>query len=273
MGYQAVIYEKADGIAKIIMNRPERMNALNGQLVMELIETIQDAAMDNGVRVLIIGGAGRGFCAGADFRFTEVRSGEVAAEEAEQRGTVFEEGHLLHPINERIILGLQRMDKPTIAMVNGAAVGGGFDIALACDIRIGSENARFMVAFTRIGIVPGSGGAWLLPRVVGLPKACELIFSGDFVEAEEAYRIGLLNRLVPAERLEEETMALARRIAQGPPIALRLDKLMIYKGLGTDLETALAFASACENITLHSLDHLEGVMAFTQKRQPQFRGR
>jgi enoyl-CoA hydratase/carnithine racemase len=109
--------------------------------------------------------------------------------------------------------------------------------------------------------------------VVGLPKACELIFSGDFVEGEAAYQIGLLNRLVPAERLEEETMALARRIAQGPPIALRLDKLMIYKGLGTDLETALAFASACENITLHSQDHLEGVMAFTQKREPQFQGR
>jgi len=273
MGYETVIYEKDEGIAKIILNRPERLNALNAQLMMELVVTVRDAAMDNGVRVLVIGGAGRGFCAGADFRYSEVRSGDVAPEEAEQRGMVFEEGRLLHPFNDEVILGLQRMDKPTIAMVNGAAVGGGFDIALACDIRIGSENARFMVAFTRIGIVPGSGGAWLLPRVVGLPKACELIFSGDFVEGEEAYRIGLLNRLVPAERLEEETMALARRIAQGPPIALRLDKLMIYKGLGTDLETALAFASACENITLHSQDHLEGVMAFTQKRQPQFQGR
>ena len=273
MGYQTVIYEKGDGIAKIIMNRPERLNALNAQLMIELVATVRDVAADDGVRVLVIGGAGRGFCAGADFRFTEVRSGDVAPEEAEQRGTVFEQGLLLHPFNDEVILGLQRMDKPTIAMVNGAAVGGGFDIALACDMRVGSENARFMVAFTRIGIVPGSGGAWLLSRIVGMPKACELIFSGDFVEAEEAYRIGLLNKLVAADRLEEETMALAQRIAQGPPIALRLDKMMIYKGLGTDLETALAFASACENITLHSQDHLEGVMAFTQKRKPQFRGR
>ena len=273
MNYEALIYEKKDRIAKITLNRPERMNAFNAQMITELIQAIADADADDGVGVLVITGAGRGFCAGADFRYTQVRSGEVAAEEAEQRGTVFEEGRLLHPINKDVILGLQRMTKPTIAMVNGAAVGGGFDIALACDIRIGSENARFMVAFTRIGIVPGSGGAWLLLRVVGLPKACELIFTGDFVEAEEAYRIGLLNRLVPAERLEEETMALAQRIAQGPPIALRLDKIMIYKGLGTDLETALAFASACENIALHSQDHVEGVMAFAQKRQPQFRGR
>ena len=273
MGYEALIYEKRDRIAKITLNRPERMNAFNAQLVMELVETIGNAAMDDEVRVLIITGAGRGFCAGADFRYTQVRGGEVAPEEAEERGTVFEEGRLLHPITDGVILALQRMDKPTIAMVNGAAVGGGFDIALACDMRIGSENARFMVAFTRIGIVPGSGGAWMLPRVVGLPKACELIFTGNFVEAEEAYQIGLLNRLLPADRLEEETMALAQRIAQGPPIALRLDKMMIYKGLGTDLETALAFASACESITLHSQDHLEGVMAFAQKRQPVFRGK
>jgi len=273
MGYETLIYEKRDGIAKITLNRPDRMNALNAQMIIELAETIRYAATDDEVRVLVITGAGRGFCAGGDFRYTEVRSLGVAAKEAQQRGTVLEEGRLLHPVNEHVILALQRMEKPTIAMVNGAAVGGGFDLALVCDIRIGSGNARFMVAFTRIGIAPGSGGAWLLPRVVGLPKACELIFTGNFVEAEEAYRIGLLNRLVPAEILEKETMALARRIARGPPIALRLDKMMIYKGLGTNLETALAFASACENITLHSQDHLEGITAFAQKRQPVFRGK
>ena len=273
MNYEAVIYEKKDRIAKVTLNRPERMNAFDVQMITELIQAIADADADDGIGVLVITGAGRGFCAGADFRYTQVRSGEVAAEEAEERGTIFEEGRLLHPINMNVILGLQRMGKPTIAMMNGAAVGGGFDIALACDMRVGSENARFMVAFTRIGIVPGSGGAWLLPRIVGLPKACELIFSGDFVGAEEAYRIGLLNKLVAADRLEEETMDLAQRIAQGPPIALRLDKIMIYKGLGADLETALAFASACENITLHTQDHVEGVTAFVQKRQPQFQGR
>jgi len=273
MGYETLIYEKENGIARITMNRPERMNALNAQMIMELVGTVRDAATDDGVRVLVITGAGRGFCAGGDFSYSQVRGGEVAPEEAQERGGVLEEGRLLHPINEQVILALQKMDKPTIAMVNGAAVGGGFDLSLACDMRIGSENARFMVAFTRIGIAPGSGGAWLLPRVVGLPKACELIFTGDFVESEEAYRIGLLNRLVPADRLEEETMALAQRIAQGPPIALRLDKMMLYKGLGTDLETALAFASACERITLHSQDHIEGVMAFAQKRQPVFRGK
>jgi len=273
MGYQALIYEKSDGIARITLNRPERMNALNVQMMVELAETVQEAATDGEIMVLVLTGAGMGFCSGGDFSYSEVRSGEVAQGDAVPGGGILGQGRLLHPFNEKVILGLQRMDKPTIAMVNGAAVGGGFDLALACDMRTGSEKARFMVAFTRIGITPGSGGAWLLPRVVGLPKACELIFTGDFVEAEEAYRIGLLNRLVPADRLEEETIALAQRIAQGPPIALRLDKMMIYKGLGTDLETALAFASACENLTLHSQDHVEGVMAFAQKRQPVFRGR
>ena len=277
MNYEALIYEKRDMVAKITLNRPQRLNALDSKLIMEIPQAIGEAARDDDVRAVVITGAGRAFCAGADFRYAEVRSGEVAPEVAEEpraasAGRNVDQGYVLYPFAGEGILGLQRMGKPTIAMVNGAAVGGGFELALACDMRIGSENARFRMVFTTIGITPGAGGVWALPRIVGLSKTCKIVFSGDFVEAEEAYKIGLLDDLVPAERLEEETMAFARRLAQGPPIALRLDKMMIYKGLETDLETALAFQTACENITLHSQDHVEGIRAFAEKRKPIFRG-
>ena len=277
MNYEALIYEKRDMVAKITLNRPQRLNALDSKLIMEIPQAIGEAARDDDVRAVVITGAGRAFCAGADFRYAEVRAGEVAPEVAEEpraasAGRNIDQGYVLYPFAGEVILGLQRMGKPTIAMVNGAAVGGGFELALACDMRIGSENARFRMVFTTIGITPGAGGVWALPRIVGLSKTCKIVFSGDFVEAEEAYKIGLLDDLVPAERLEEETMAFARRLAQGPPIALRLDKMMIYKGLETDLETALAFQTACENITLHSQDHVEGIRAFAEKRKPIFRG-
>ena len=271
MKYEALIYEKAESIARITLNRPEKLNALGYPMEAEIGMAVDEAARDDEVRVLIITGAGRGFCAGGDFRYSKLRTHEVKPEEAEIRAEDVK-GRLIRSIIGGIMM-LQRMDKPTIAMVNGPAVGGGFDLALACDLRIGSQNTRFMVAFTRIGLVPATGGAWFLPRIVGLPKALELLYTGDFVEAEEAYRIGLLNRLVPADKLEEETMALARKLVANPPMSLRLDKFMVYKGLQTDLETALGLGTACERMCLQSQDHLEGIMAFAQKRKPVFQGK
>ena len=165
------------------------------------------------------------------------------------------------------------MEKPTIAMVNGVAVGAGFDLACACDIRVGSPAARFMVAFVRIGLFPGYGGTWLYARALGsLGKAAELLFTGDFLEAEEARQYGLLNHLVDAEKLELFTMEMAQKIAQGPPIAIRLAKLLLYKGLEFDLETAMQMAAAAETITLTSQDHREGVTAYREKRPANYRG-
>lgn len=276
MNYQMIEVEKKKGIAIVRLNRPEVRNAMNEQMAGELSQSIADVSSDDKTRVLVITGKGRSFCAGADFRFDQVRSGQVSAEKAEDLQTVHGEimqGHLLHGLQENTILALQRLDKPVIAMVNGDAVGAGLDLCLACDIRIGSHNARFSVAYTRMAVVPDGGTTWLLPRLVGLGKALELIFTSDFCDAEEAYRIGILNRLTTSDKLEEVTMDLATKIAKGPPIAIRLSKMLVYKGLETDLETALQFLSACIPITVLSRDHKEAIKSFAEKRPPVFEGR
>jgi enoyl-CoA hydratase/carnithine racemase len=159
-------------------------------------------------------------------------------------------------------------------MVNGVAVGAGFDLAAACDIRIGSPNSRFMVAFIKVGLFPGYGGTWLYPRVLNnVGKAAELLFTGDFLESEDALKNGALNHLVPAEELEDFTLEMARKIAAGPPIAMRLAKMLLYKGLEMDLETAMLMAATAESITLTSEDHVEGIAAFKERRAANFVGR
>lgn len=269
MDFATILLKKEDWIATITLNRPDRLNAVTPKMAHELLAVIEDVDKDDEVRVLVLTGAGRGFCAGADV-------GGMTGGTQEGMGTArsAEEMRRYHSrVVGRICLGLQKLQKPTIAMVNGIAVGGGFDMALACDMRIGSKNTRFRNAFVKIGLFPGWGGTWLYPRVMGLGKALEYLFTGDFLEAEEAEKIGVLNKLVPPEDLERETMSLARKIAQGPPIAIRLMKLQAYKGLQMDLETALEMAAACETITLTSEDHKEGVAAFREKREAQFKGR
>jgi enoyl-CoA hydratase/carnithine racemase len=193
----------------------------------------------------------------------ETRAREAAVEPFAYAGAGF-------PLVE---LELHRMCKPTIALVNGAAVGGGFGLALACDMRIGSEKARFRVAFTKIGLNVADATMWMLPRIIGIPNACRLIFTGDMVEAEEAHSIGLLDKVVPPDRLEEEGMALARKIAQGPPIAIRYDKIMLYRSLKSDLETSISYVHLGERLTMASEDFVEGMNAFAEKREPMFRGK
>ena len=276
MEFQAITFKKEDHVATIILNRPEVLNALNQQMEMELAQAISQVSQDEDVRVLIIKGAGRAFCAGVDFRFGMVKSQEVEVEKAAALSDSRQDlgkGKLLHAVRKHAVITLQNLDKPTIAVVNGAAVGFGFDLALGCDMRIGSPETKFSVAFTKMGLPPDSGGSWLMPRVMGLGRALEYIFTGDTIEAEEAYRIGLLNRLVSAERLDEEAMSLAHKIASGPPIAHRLSKMQVYKGLNTDLETAMAFAAACVSIAISSEDHKEGIKSFAEKRPPEFKGR
>lgn len=267
MKYNTIAFEKEDHVAIITLNRPEKLNAVTRMMIDELKEALENVAIDDKVRVLIVTGAGRGFCAGADLKASgsEAEIGEGATPE-EQRQTI------RHGLQE-VSLRLHRLSIPTIAMINGVATGLGFDWALACDLRIGSENARFRVSFTKVGAIPGGGGTWLMPKVIGMPKAAELIFTGDFLEAKEAEKIGVLNKLVPAEDLERETLSMARRIAENPPIAIRLSKLQLRKGLEVNLESALDMIAGCQTICLASEDYKEGVAAFREKREPKFQGR
>jgi enoyl-CoA hydratase/carnithine racemase len=262
--FENIVFSKEGYVAKIALNRPERLNAINREMEQELIEILANVTKDEDIKVLVLTGAGRAFCSGGDVSENMVE---------EYGGSVQKVSDTFHHIYQGIIFRLFDLDIPTIGMINGAAVGLGFDLALACDIRIGSENARFMVAFTKMGLTPAAGGAWLMPRVMGLAKAMELVYTADFLEAEEALRLGVLNRLVPATSLEKETMALARKIGGNSPLANRLAKLQLHKGLNTDLGMALELGSTCQAICLTSEDTREALIAFREKRKPIFKGR
>jgi enoyl-CoA hydratase/carnithine racemase len=190
------------------------MNAISQKVLEELLSAFDEVDKDDDVRVVIITGAGKGFCSGADV--TEMPGGGAPQQDV---------------VGSRVIRRLRMIRKPVIAMVNGAAVGGGCALALACDMRVGSQNSRFMNAFIRRGLSSGWAGPWLYPRLMGLGKAMEILLTGDFLEAKEAERLGVLNKLVPADELEKETMALAAKIAKGPPVAIKETKRRVYEGL------------------------------------------
>ena len=268
MNFETIILRKEDHVATLTFNRPEVMNAVNFKMFEELKIALNDINEDDNIRVMILTGAGKAFCASFDIKEGGARVGQrLLADMSFEQIRQF-----LRHNPQKVTIGIRNMEKPTIAMVNGLAVADGFDWALACDIRIGSDNTRFMGGFAKMGIFPNTGGTWLYPRVMGLGKALELLYTNDWLSAEEAYRIGVLNRLVPAAQLEEATMELARRIASGPPVALKLIKLQTYKGLEMSLETALELAADGEAIGLFTSDHIEAVSAFLEKREPKFTG-
>jgi len=261
MDYQTLILTRVNGVATIMLNRPEVLNALNAKSSEELGMAIEEAGTDAAVRVLIITGAGRGFCAGGDMKDLPVSAGNmVASTEA------LESWH-------KILLSIRRLEKPVIAAINGVAVGGGLDLALMCDIRIASENARFGEAYVRVGGVPDSGGTYLLPRLIGAARACEMLFTGDMIDAREAERIGLVNKMVPADKLQSATGELAARIAAGPPLSIGLTKRAIYMGANQDIESALRYIALITGLCLQTDDASEGIKAFAEKRRPEFKGK
>ncbi len=275
MDYRSIIFKVENRVATATINRPEAANTINVDAKDELLSIIKEVSRNDDIGVLVLTGAGRIFCAGGDFRPSKVRKGEVSGETAEDMQPAYDEvrkGKILPDVIE-LSMALQRLEKPTIAMINGPVIGHGFDVALCCDVRTGSPASRFTVGFTNMGLPPVAGGVWLLPRIVGLGRALELILRGGWFSAEEAYRIGLLNHLFPADQLEKETMALAAEIAAGPPIAQRLAKQLIYKSQLVDFETSLAFATSCAFIASESQDFKEGVQALAEKRAPKFKGR
>jgi len=250
MDFENIIVSKEDNVTTITINRPEILNALDKKTLGELSDAIEGVGKDDDTRALIITGSGRGFCSGADFK-----SGSADV-----------------PKFHEIIKGLTRLEKPVIASLNGAATGAGCDIALACDIRIASEDARFSEIFVKRALAPDAGH-YFLPRLVGVGKAKELIFTGDIIDAKEAEQIGLVNKVVPPEDLEGATKELATRLAMGPTKAIGMAKIAINKALESDLDSSLDYTLSATNTLMKTKDFREGVAAFLQKRKPKFRGK
>ena len=264
MTYECLLYEVKDRIATLTLNRPERLNALSDTLRDDLYDAVTKSASDPNVGVLVITGAGRGFCSGGDVK---------SMSERDQTGQTASSGERLAPKRDRIILAMRDCPKPVIAAVNGAAAGAGMNVALACDMRIASSAAKFSQAFVKRGLAPDWGGSYFLPRVVGTAKACELIFTGDSIDAAEALRLGIVNAVVAPEELMAETYKLARKIAAGPPVAIHISKRAIYHNQDVDLRAALEFETFAQGICRDTEDAKEGVKAFVEKRAPVFRGR
>jgi 2-(1,2-epoxy-1,2-dihydrophenyl)acetyl-CoA isomerase len=260
MGYQTVLLDRAEGIATLTLNRPGARNALDLTMRAELVSALDEIEADEAVRAVILTGAGGHFCAGGDVK-TMTRRHTAA------------EGRARVELLNRFIARLFHFPKPTLAMVDGVAVGAGCNLALACDLVVASDRARFGQVFARIGLVPDGGGTWLLPRLVGLARAKELVFTAEIIGAAEALRIGLINRVVAAADLEREARALARTIAAGPPGALALAKTLLNRASVVDLAAALDLEAFAQAQAITSEDHAEGVRAFLEKRPPRFTGR
>lgn len=266
MEYQDITFELSEGVATITLNRPERRNALSEGMIDSIVAALDRAQKDQAVKVLVITGVGKAFCAGGDIKRMDERGGMFGGNPAELRDN-YRFGI------QRIPLALRKLDKPTIAAVNGAAMGAGCDIACMCDIRIASEEARFSSSFVNVGLVPGDGGTFFLPRIVGLSKACEMIFTGEIIDAKEAQRIGMISKVVPSSELAKATEELALKIAKGPTLTIRMAKLAIYQGLEGTLSANLELLAHLQAIAQNTEDHKEGVKAFMEKRTPNFQGK
>lgn len=264
MGHPLIQYDVDDRVATITLNRPERLNALGADMREQLLAALERSESDPQVRVVTLTGAGRAFCSGGDVK----EMNERRAAGAQMRGD-----REVVPLRDRILLKLQTLAKPVIAAVNGVAAGAGMNLALGCDLRIASDKAAFGEVFVKRGLHPDWGGTYLLPRMVGTAKALELLLFGDMVSAEEAYRMGLVNRLVPHPEFAEAAHEWAARLAEGPPVALRLAKRGVYRNLQADLASALEYESFAQQIVWSSEDAGEGIRAFVEKRPPLFQGR
>lgn len=247
-------------VLRLVLNRPESLNALNLKLKAELAEAVAFAGADAGVRAVLLTGAGRAFCSGGDI--TEMDASRTA-DEARRRMR-----HLLHTIH----LPLTRLEKPVIAAVNGHAFGAGFSIALAADLVLVSDEAKLSFAFAKVGLVPDSGALFFLPRLIGLNLAKELIFTAKVISAAEARELGLVNRVVPKDDLDAEAMELAAELAAGPAIALGMMKTLINQSPTSSFEEMIELEAYAVSVVTATADHAEGIAAFLEKRSPSFGG-
>jgi enoyl-CoA hydratase/carnithine racemase len=259
--------EKRGHVAILTLNRPEAMNALgapgDGDQVQAVCEQVN---ADREIRCVVLTGAGRAFSAGGDVKAMKAREGAFAGS-----GVTIRDGYRgnIH----KVVRSIYGLEVPSIAAVNGAAIGLGCDVACMTDIRIAADTARFGVTFLKLGLIPGDGGAWLLPRTIGMSRACELLFTGDVIDAATAAAWGLVSRVVPAAALMDEALALAEKIAAQPPHALRLAKTLLKQGQTTSYDTLMEMSAAAQAISHLTEDHLEGVDSILEKRPATFTGR
>ena len=250
-------FDIAGPIATITLNRPERMNAFTFEMIDAWAAALIECKRDDAVRVVIVTGAGKAFCSGGDINWMGERAGRPPGERKDE----------LWAHVQRIPLAYEDLDKPVLVAVNGVATGAGMDLALMGDIRYAAESARFAETYVKVGLVPGAGGAHFLPRLVGVAKALELFWTADFVSAEEAARIGLVNKVVPDHELMAHVYALAERIAAAPQLSIRLIKRAIYQGLRNDLRSNLDLISSHYAVATASEDHRQAVAAFRARRK------
>jgi 2-(1,2-epoxy-1,2-dihydrophenyl)acetyl-CoA isomerase len=255
--------ELRSGVAWLTLNRPGSLNSLDGPLKEALIAALEGAAGDSAVRAVALTGAGRGFCVGQDLR--ELQDAYSAGEAPDF--PVLLERHYAPAIRL-----LARMAKPTVAVVNGVAAGAGMSLALACDLRLASSSARFRLAFSGIALVPDAGATWHLPRLIGLSRAMEIALLGDWVDADEALRIGLVNRVYPSDELAARAEEVLVGLASGPTVALAGTKALLRSNLDVDLDDGLTAEAQGQAAAGSTKDHLEGVRAFIEKRPPEFLG-
>jgi 2-(1,2-epoxy-1,2-dihydrophenyl)acetyl-CoA isomerase len=267
---EQVLHRVTDGVCWITLNRPDAANAITYQQRNRVIDLLADASADYNVRAVVITAAGvRHFCTGADLRADQPDITKPAD------APDVPSGHVSRNIRvgaQRLVAAILDCEKPVIGAINGTAAGIGAHIALACDLVIAADTAKFIEVFVRRGIVPDGGGAYLLPRIIGLQKAKELLFFGDDLPVEEAHRLGIVNKVVPGDQLEATATEWATRLATGPTRAIALTKWLVNRSLDSDRAGAFDDESYAQELAMHSVDANEGVQAFVQRRDPTYRG-
>lgn len=266
MGFEQIVYEQDGPVSTITLNRPAKMNAYSEVMVHEILAALAVARDDDAIRAVIITGAGRGFCSGGDvsrdFQYPSRYRGHRLESMLEMRENMHELLRFLH-----------RFDKPVVAAVNGAAVAGGLTLALSCDFRIAAESAKLGDTSLRFGLLPDEGGAFLFPRFLGLERALKMSLMSEVYPAREALALGLVTEVVPDSELMSTARAWAQRLADGPPLAIRIAKRMMYKQLSMSLDNALEDAAMATLLTNYTDDVKEGILAFHEKRKPRFEGK
>jgi enoyl-CoA hydratase/carnithine racemase len=269
-----LLFDVQDSVATITLNRPDSRNAFSYEMIESWRNALEEVRDNDEIRALVLTGNGKSFCAGGDIKSMIKGNGFLDLNESSDKdfsSTGINRKNSIWKYVQRIPLLMSEIDKPTIAALNGDAIGAGLDMALQCDLRFASNEARFGEGYIKVGIVPGDGGGYYLPRIIGVDKALELLWTGRIIDAKEAYELGLVTRVLEHEKTLEEALQFARQLAAGPQEAIRFTKRTVYQGLQTDLRTSLDTVSSFMGLVTEHEDYKEGVQAIVEKRKPNFK--